>query len=85
MFTIESVNNLQWCDAEHTFFICDVKYFEFNDFHPTGVNATDLYPHIQELWVNGNAGKYGVIAEFVTSQISIAEQPQPQTLGTQTI
>jgi hypothetical protein len=85
MFTIESVNNLQWCNIEHTFFICDVKYLEFNEIHPTGVNAIDPYAHIQELWVKGNAGVYGEIAEYVTPKISIAEQPQPQTSGTQTI
>ena len=65
MFTIESVTNLEWCDAEHTFFSCNVKYAEFNEVHPSGVNATDSYAHIQELWAKGNAGEYGVIAEYV--------------------
>ena len=90
MFTIQSVKNLQWCDIEHTFFICDVKYAEFNEIHPTGVNATDPYVHIQELWTKGNAGDYGVIAEYVPiapyPEIgSVPPEQQPQTTGSQNL
>ena len=88
MFNIESVTDLQWCDAGHTFFSCNVKYAEFNEVHPTGVNAIDPYAHIQELWTKGNAGEYGVIAEYVAPAIDengIATQPQPQTIGSQTL
>ena len=89
MFTIQSVKNLQWCDAEHTFFSCDVKYAEFNEEHPTGVNAIDPYAHIQELWVKGNAGEYGSIAEYVATidpEIgSVPPEQQPQTTGSQTL
>ena len=46
-------------------FSCNVKYYEFNEEHPSGINATDNYPHIQEIWAKANAGKYGVIAEYV--------------------
>ena len=31
MFTIDTVTDLQWCDAEHTFFECRVKYEEFDE------------------------------------------------------
>jgi hypothetical protein len=65
MFTIEYVKNLEWCNAEHTMFSCFVKYKEFNEEHPSGINATDSYAHIQEIWAKGNAGEYGVIAEYV--------------------
>jgi len=65
MFTVEYVKNLQWGDAEHTLLSCVVKYAEFQEEHPTGVNATDPYAHIQEIWVKANAGEYGPIAEFV--------------------
>lgn len=65
MFTIEYVKDLKWCDAEHTFFECIVKYAEFNEEHPSGINATDSYSHIQEIWARANAGDYGVIAEYV--------------------
>jgi len=85
MFTIESVTNLEWCDAEHTFFSCNVKYAEFNEVHPTGVNAIDSYAHIQELWTKGNAGEYGVIAEYVPPlpELLVAGNKQPVTTGSQ--
>jgi hypothetical protein len=65
MFTIEYVKDLKWDNAEHTHFICVVKYAEFNEEHPSGINGTDPYAHIQEIWTKGNAGEYGVIAEYV--------------------
>ena len=65
MFTIQYVKKLQWCDAEHTMFSCNVKYYEFNEEHPSGINATDDYAHIKEIWAKANAEKYGVIAEYV--------------------
>jgi len=85
MFTIETVNNLQWCDVEHKVFYCEVKYVEFNEAHPTGVNATDPYAHIQELWAKGNAGVYGAIAEYsppLSEPKTVAEN-QPTTTGSQ--
>ena len=90
MFTIESVINLHWHDAEHTFFSCDVKYAEFNEVHPTGVNAIDPYAHIKELWEKGNAGVYGVIAEYVAPKPdpkigSVPPEQQPKTTGSQTL
>lgn len=65
MFTVQYVKNLKWEDAEHTTFSCIVKYEEFNEEHPAGINATDPYAHIQEIWTKGNAGEYGAIAEYV--------------------
>jgi hypothetical protein len=87
MFTIEYVKNLQWCDSEHTFFECVVKYEEFNEEHQSGINATDSYAHIQEIWTKANAGEYGVIAEYVPPPPPIAKPgtEQPITEGTQTL
>ena len=65
MFTIDYVKDLIWKNAEHTTFSCLVKYEEFNEEHPTGVNATDTYAHIREIWTKGIAGEYGTIAEYV--------------------
>lgn len=65
MFTIENVTNMYWNDAQHTFFTADVKYAEFDEVHPTGVNGIDQNPHIKELWEKANAGEYGTIAEYV--------------------
>lgn len=64
MFTIEYAKDLEWVNTEHTSFKCVVKYAEFNEEHPTGVSANDLYEHIQEIWKNGVAGLYGPIKEF---------------------
>ena len=85
MFTIQEVTDLQWDNAEHTSFSCNVKYEEFNEAHPTGVNATDPYDHIKELWTKGNAGVYGVIAEYVPPPIPeiVAAEDQPITRGSQ--
>ncbi len=83
MFTIQYVKDLKWENAEHTLFSCIAKYEEFNEEHPTGVNATDPYAHIQEIWAKGNAGEYGTIAEYV-APLHPSTTPQPTTTGTQT-
>jgi hypothetical protein len=83
MFTIQYVKNLQWCDLEHTFFECVVKYAEFDEENPTGVNGTDSYAHIQEIWNKSNAGEYGVIAEYEPPNIPAPVEQQPNTNGTQ--
>lgn len=88
MFTIQYVKDLQWANAEHTLFSCIVKYEEFNEEHPSGINATDKYAHIQEIWAKGNAGEYGEIAEYVPPSPepeSAPEEEQPTTQGTQNL
>jgi hypothetical protein len=65
MFTVQYVKNMQWCDSEHTFFTCLVKYEEFNEEHPSGINGTDPYAHIKEIWDKANAGEYGVISAYI--------------------
>jgi hypothetical protein len=77
MFTVESVTNLKWANEEHTMFECTVKYAEFDEEHPSGITGTDQYAHIQEIWAKGNAGDYGVIAEYVPP---VFEQPQANGL-----
>jgi len=84
MFTIEYVKDLKWVNAEHTMFECVVKYEEFNEEHPSAIDGIDPYPHIQEIWAKGNAGEYGVIAEYVPPAVIPAPaEEQPQTQGTQ--
>jgi hypothetical protein len=82
MFTIEYVKDLKWDNAEHTSFTCVVKYAEFNEEHPSGINATDSYTHIQELWAKGNAGAYGEIEEYV-APIVVDTPSIPSTLMTE--
>jgi hypothetical protein len=89
MFTVQYVKDLKWEDAEHTFFSCVAKYAEFDEEHPAGINATDPYAHIREIWVKGNAGEYGVIAEYVPPPVQVDTpviapgSEQPVTSGTQ--
>jgi len=73
MFTVEYVKDMKWVDAEHTAFECRVKYGEFNEEMPAGINGTDPYPHIKEIWIKGNAGEYGEIAEYVPPP-----EPEPE-------
>lgn len=85
MFTIQTVRDLQWADEEHTVFTCFVKYAEFPVEHPAGVNATDPYAHIHELWVKGIAGEYGSIAEYVPIPQPAPVENQPPVQGAQTL
>jgi hypothetical protein len=85
MFTVEYVKDLKWCNAEHTMFDCVVKYTEFSEEMPSGINATDPYAHINEIWTKANAGEYGVIAEYVPPPEPEVLENQPTTEGTQTL
>ena len=91
MLTVQYVKDLKWCDTEHTFFECVVKYAEFDEELPAGINATDPYAHIQEIWVKGNTGEYGAIAEYVPPPEPepipepASEENQPASQGTQTL
>jgi hypothetical protein len=90
MFTVELVKDLKWVNTEHTVFECVVKYAEFNEEHPTGINGADPYAHIQEIWTKANAGEYGIIAKYeppLLSETIVAKpgEEQPTTEGTQTL
>jgi hypothetical protein len=87
MFTIKYVKDLVWNNEENTSFSCLVKYEEFNEEHPTGVDAKDNYAHIKEIWTKGIAGEYGTIAEYVEpppeERPVVDPSEQPRTTGTQ--
>ena len=87
MLTVEYVKDLKWCNAEHSMIECIVKYEEFNEEHPSGINATDPYPHIHEIWTKAIAGEYGEIAEYVSppEPTPAPEEEQPVSEGTQTL
>lgn len=84
MFTIKSVLNLVWCNAEKTSFDCLVQYEEFDSPHPTTVIASDSAQHIRELWENGNNGVYGAIDEY-SPPVAVATMPQATVAGAQTL
>ena len=89
MFTIEYVKDLQWQDADHTFFSCVVKYQQFEEEHPSGVNGVDPTQHIREIWEKANAGDYGVIAEYIPppapKNVRLPPEQQPTVDGAQTL
>lgn len=83
MFTIESATDLVWVVPDHTLFKCNVKFAEFDEVMPCGVNATDKYAHIKTLWANGISGVYGPIAPYVAPPEAepVAPQAQPPQTG----
>lgn len=87
MFSIEYVKNLQWENAAHTFFSCVVKYKQFEEEHPSGVNGVDTTTHIREIWEKANAGDYGLIAEYIAPPEPVEPVPltteQPIVIGAQ--
>ena len=93
MFTVETVTDLKWCDAEQANIECQVKYAEFNEIHPTGVNGTCQDRHIKEIWTKALAGEYGVIAAYVppplppaltTEQLAASARSKRNVLLTET-
>jgi hypothetical protein len=62
--TVEYVKNLKWANQEHTIFDCIVKYKEFDEEHPSGINPNDKYDHILEVWNKAINGDYGVIEAY---------------------
>jgi len=88
MLTVEYVKNLKWENEEHSYFSCIVKYAEFYEELPSGVDGIDPIPHIREIWEKANAGEYGQIAEYVyiepVNPNSLIEH-QPTVNGAQTL
>lgn len=82
MLNIQYVKNLQWEDAEHTFFSCLVKYEQFEEEHPSGINGTDSAPHIREIWMKANSGEYGAIAEYIAPP---EPEPMPESTEQSTV
>ena len=88
MFNIKNVTNIYWANPEHTAIVCDVKYAEFEDLHPTGVQENDSMNHIRDLWVKCIAGDFGVIQEYsppVGEVINPEDMVQPTSSGLNTI
>ncbi len=76
MFNVQYATDLVWTDADQTNFKCNVKLAEFDEVMPCGVNATDRYAHIKELWTRGLAGEYGPIAPYVAPP-----EPEPESVA----
>lgn len=88
MFTVESVSNLVWANKEKTIFTCDVKYKEFDEVHPSGIDGVDPLNHIKEIWDNAKAGVYGEISEpafYPIPSEDTENAQQPTVVGAQTL
>jgi hypothetical protein len=88
MFTVQSVEDLVWGDADKTHFTCLVKYAEFNEKHPSAITPNDIYAHIIEIWTRANAGEFGEIADYfppVAQVAPVATEPQPIAQGAQSL
>jgi hypothetical protein len=88
MLTVETVTDLKWCD-DGINIECQVKYAEFDEVHPTGVNAACQDPHIKEIWTKAIAGEYGTIAAYVAPVepviVAAPQSQQPVAQGVQTL
>lgn len=83
MFAIQTVKKLQWDNPEHSSFSCMVKYAEFNEEHPSSINAIDNHAHIREIWTKGIAGEYGTIAEYEPLVVNSLSREQIELLRKQ--
>jgi len=88
MLNIEYVKNLQWENAEKNYFSCVVKYKEFLEELPAGINGIDPEKHIRAIWENALIGAYGEIADWVYVAPPPSpnyKQSQPVITGLQTL
>jgi hypothetical protein len=88
MLTIQSVKNLQWENEDHSYFSCMVKYDQFAEELPSGINGDDPTFHIREIWEKAKDGVYGKIAEYVyiaPPVPDVAPDQQPTVDGAQTL
>jgi len=80
MFTIQSVTNPVYGNAEETHIECMVTFVEFpNQIMPFGANEWDPEPHGQQIYTDLKAGKYGPIGAYVAPP----PPAQPKSTGTQ--
>jgi hypothetical protein len=83
-FTVQSVTNPVYINAEGTGIDCQVKWEEFKDAQPFCAASWDTEAHGIALYNDLIAGKYGPIAPYVyVPPVSIPAKNQPTTTGTQ--
>jgi len=69
-----TVENLAWCNPEHTMFVCDVFFLHINEKVPFGCSQAEVgvYDHVTTIWNRAMAGEFGSIAEYVEPDNSLA-------------
>lgn len=82
-----TVENIVWCNPEHTMFNCDVTFTALGKV-PFGCvkeeAEANIYPHTTSIWNRAIAGEFGEIAEYV-EYVPEATEPQPEVSGAQTL
>jgi hypothetical protein len=78
MFTITTLANPVYSNAEGTGIICDVQFNEISGTHPFHATSYDPEPHGVQIYNDLIAGKYGPIAAYAP-----VEAVQPKTQGLQ--
>ena len=78
MFTINTLTNPTYSNAEGTGIICEVQFNEIPGTHPFHATSFDPEPHGVQIYNDLVAGKYGAIAPYIPPVIV-----QPSTTGTQ--
>lgn len=58
------VKNIQWSNAEHTSWHCEVNFQKFG-WLPFSASATDTEAHSREIYQRVVSGEFGPIAEYV--------------------
>jgi hypothetical protein len=65
-FTLNSLSNPRWVDAEQTMIDCEITTSQFEDeILPFTASAEDCEPHGRLIFTDIINGKYGDIAEYI--------------------
>jgi hypothetical protein len=75
-----AVRNLEWIDAEHTRFNCEVNFdhVNFEEWTPFTCDPNDLFaPYCKEIFDRAVAGDFGEIAEYVAPP---KPEPEPEPI-----
>jgi hypothetical protein len=85
-FTVVSVTNPVYTNADGTGIDCQVQWAEFNEVHPFHAIPNDPESHGVALYNALKAGTYGPIAAYVPPPVKAnTANGQPVSTGTQTI
>jgi hypothetical protein len=83
MLTIQSATTPVYANAEGTAIDLQVKFAEFEQVLSFTATSYDTMPYGVELYNRALAGEFGAVAAYVP--VPIPTQPQPTTVGAQTL
>jgi hypothetical protein len=77
-YTITSLANPIWADADHTMIDCNISFEHLNNIvMPFTASIKDIEPHGREIFELIKSGKFGPIAEYVPP-------PEPEVIDEDT-